>query len=190
MTKERNFTIAKLEFRKLTDIDLLYITGYTIIVIANLFLDKGNNFNIKLQLTLFSSVVIGMQTCTTPFGLRFRNVYFSLIWFSLSLLFLINSYSLCYIPLITFIAYHIIRLVFWFRYDRELIPFFLAKGGSFRYKSKIENKAGNKNDRNFTYILCLIWACYFILTLGGIINETKKNKVIKTNKKIELKSNY
>lgn len=121
-------------------------------VICYLYVNKYSPEN-KFGITLFISFAIGFRTISSPFGLRFRNIYFSIIWLVLSLVLLIDNYFLSLIPISTFILYHIIRIIFWKKNNREFIPYQSGKGKMFRFKSYFEGRYGDLTDKKYTKIL-------------------------------------
>lgn len=149
---DRKFTIAKLEVRKFSSWDIVALSTFTLVVIIHLFLteyypQKG------FHLTIAGSCVAAYLIFTSPFGLRFRNIKFSVIWLLLSLLFLYENYPIAQIPLQGFLLYHILRLIFWKRYKKEFIPYESGRGKLLRYVSKIEGRGGYKEDRFFMKLL-------------------------------------
>lgn len=148
----RKFIFGKLEIRKFIISDYLYLTAYIMGVAYYLFANKHIPES-KFATSLIISFAIGFQTISSPFGLRFRNIYFSIIWLILSLILLIDSYPLSLIPISTFILYHIIRIVFWKKNNREFIPYETGKGKMFRFKSYFEDRSGDLTDKKYTKIL-------------------------------------
>ncbi|WP_269236399.1 hypothetical protein [Flavobacterium flavigenum] len=148
----RKFIIGKLEVRKLILSDLLYLFLYIIAIFYYIYIIKYKPED-KFASSFIISWIIGLLTISSPFGLRFRNIYFSIIWLLLSIAFLINATFIAIIPLLTFLQYHIIRLIFWKIHRREFIPYELGRGAMFRYKSYFEQKSGDIKDKRFTKIL-------------------------------------
>ncbi|MCC9019130.1 hypothetical protein [Flavobacterium lipolyticum] len=163
----RKFIIGKLEIRKLILSDLIYLFLYIIVIFYYIYINKYNPAD-KLSTSFIISLIIGFLTISSPFGLRFRNVYFSIIWLLLSTAFSINNSLIAIIPLLTFFQYHLIRLIFWKIYNRELIPYETGRGTMFRYKSYFEKKSGDLKDKQFTKILLftgilIIFLCFISL---------------------------
>lgn len=150
----RKFVFGKLEIRRFTNSDYLYLLAFTIAVCYYLYSITYNPEK-KFIISFFISWFIGFQTVSSPFGLRFRNIYFSLIWLFISSIFLIKNNWFGFIPISTFILYHIIRFVFWKKYNREFIPYQTGRGTMFRHKSFFEGRSGNLVDKKFTKILLL-----------------------------------
>jgi hypothetical protein len=148
----RKFKFGKLEIRKFIISDYLYLISYLLAVLYYLYSSKYNP-EYKLGISLIISFAAGFQTISSPFGLRFRNIYFSIIWLILSLLLLIDNYFFSLIPLSTFILYHVIRILFWKKNNREFIPYQSGKGQMFRFKSYFEGQYGNLTDKKYTKIL-------------------------------------
>lgn len=165
----RKFIFGELEIRKFIISDYLYLTVYITGITLHLFF-KYYLLENKFTITLIMSFFVGLQTISSPFGLRFRNIYFSLIWLLLSLILLFDNYFISLIPLSTFILYHIIRILFWKKYKREFIPYQTGKGSMYRFKSTFEGKSGNLEDKKYTKILLgsgtlVIFLC-FIQMIG------------------------
>lgn len=148
----RKFIFGKLEARKFIVSDYLYLAGYIIGIMLYVFASKYQPRNI-FAISFTVSIICGGQTISSPFGLRFRNVYFSILWLILSLIFLIANYFTALIPLLTFILYHIIRMIFWKKNKREFIPYETGKGQMYRYKSYFEGRYGDLKDKRYTKIL-------------------------------------
>ncbi|RTL13552.1 MAG: hypothetical protein EKK56_05305 [Flavobacteriaceae bacterium] len=148
----RKFTIGKLEIRKFTISDYLYLLGFSISVSYYLYAVTYNTEK-NFILSFFISWFVGFQTISSPFGLRFRNIYFSLIWLFFSSIFLIENNWLGYIPISTFILYHVMRIIFWKKYNKEFIPYQTGRGSMFRHKSFFEGRSGGLKDKKFTKIL-------------------------------------
>ncbi|WP_400262949.1 hypothetical protein ACFX5U_07700 [Sphingobacterium sp. SG20118] len=165
---ERKFTIAKLELRKFDTWDIVILSIFTLAVVSYLVLDEYHSEK-RFQITYFSSFAAAFLIFTTAFGLRFRNIKFSVIWLILSLMFLYENYPIAQIPLLGFVSYHIVRLIFWKMYKKEFIPYELGRGGLFRYISKIEKKGGNKTDRLFTKILLAIESVIFTYGISSLV---------------------
>lgn len=160
---ERKFTIAKLEFRKFSVSDIIILSVFTLDVIVYFFITQYLPQK-KFYITYFTATAAAYFIFTTPFGLRLRNIYFSAIWLVLSLLFLIKNFEIAQIPLLGFFTYHLIRLIFWAKYNKEFIPYEAGKGKLFRYVCKIEGRGGYKEDRFFMKILMVIG--FFIFMYG------------------------
>ncbi|MDR6761681.1 hypothetical protein J2Y38_001890 [Flavobacterium sp. 2755] len=164
----RKFVFGKLEIRKFIISDYLYLAAYIIGVVYYLFATKYTPEN-KFVTSWIVSFVVGFQTISSPFGLRFRNVYFSIIWLILSLILLIDNYFISLMPISTFILYHIIRLIFWKKNKREFIPYETGKGNMYRYKSSFEGKYGDLKDKKYTKILLRIGLLIIFLCFTQII---------------------
>lgn len=151
----RTFIFGELELRKFIISDYLYLIAYFISVAYYLYVMEYNSEN-KLAVSLFVSLAVGFQTISGPFGLRFRNVYFSMIWLLLSSVFVIENYYLGIVPILTFALYHSIRFVFWRKYNREFIPYEVGRGTLYRHSSFFEGRSGNNKDKRYTKILLAI----------------------------------
>jgi hypothetical protein len=152
---KRRFTFGNLEIRKLSISDYLFLSAYAISIAVNFYCIFFHPYYI-FNVSLFIAFAAGFLTISTTFGLRFQNISFSLIWLTLSSVFTIKNFPISYIPLATFLLYHILRLLFWKENKREFIPFEVGKGGSMhRYRSKIENRVGSNKDKD--YMRFLLW---------------------------------
>jgi hypothetical protein len=150
----QELTILKLELRKLDALDIVSIVSFSITILLTIIFPEARPHFICGWVCTFVSYYL---ICTTSFGLRFRNVYFSIIWLILSLVFLnVMLYSIGWFPLAIFIFYHLIRVLFWRIHNREFIPQPVGRGGViFRRKSKREGRAGIKADK--IYMKVLLW---------------------------------
>jgi len=148
----RKFTKAHLEIRRLSVTDILWLFVYLVLVSFSLYF---NFFKDKMSflVVLVTSAFFAFVILTTPFGLRFRSIYFSIIWMVFSLLFMLNMVSEAFEPFLLFVLYHVIRLIFWRTYHREFIPFTVVKGHMYRYVSKIEHKGGTDIDKYYMKLL-------------------------------------
>lgn len=125
----------------------------------------------KFVASLSISWVVGFQTISSPFGLRFRNVYFSIIWLLLCSAFLIENYYLGIVPILTFALYHSVRLFFWRKYNREFIPYQVGRGALFRHRSFFEGRSGNNKDKLYTKILLAVGILIFMFSMIKMIGE-------------------
>jgi hypothetical protein len=166
---ERKFTIAKLEVRKFNSWDIVILLTFSLIVIINLFLTEHYPQK-AFFLTCVGSFLTAYLIFTTPFGLRLRNINFSVIWLLLSLLFLYENYAIAQIPLLGFLIYHFFRLVFWKKYNKEFIPYESGRGRLFRYVSKVEGRGGYKEDRAFMKLLIAVGFGVFIYGIYTMIS--------------------
>ena len=160
---ERRFTILHLEIRKFDFFDWISLSLFAVSVSIDLILISETKS--KFISSLFISGIIANFILATPFGIRFRNFYFSIIWFILSLIFLLNSTSFSKLPLLLFILYHILRLFFWKAYKKEFIPYSAGRGKLYRYVSKIEGRGGYKEDRMYMIIMILLGFVLFMYCL-------------------------
>lgn len=176
---ERKFTVFKLEFRKLSVSDLVILVTYAVAIVTHFVVTA--NFPEKRFFGLFAiAFIVAIFTTTTPFGLRFRNIHFSVIWLVLCLFFLFAGTSLSVLPLGSFILYQLIRLFFWKSYSKEFIPFQLVRAPLefskkafqltfIREVSKIEGRGGYKEDKQYMKWLVRLGFCLFMICLFGIV---------------------
>lgn len=165
----RRFTILNLELRKLSKSDLFFLLIFALENFAFLFFSDTFQ-NQKIIFTIFTVIIIWFLIFTTPFGLRFKNLYFSISWLFLSLLFLVNNYRIALVPLVAFGAYHFLRFVFYLKYDKEFIPFYLNRGRLERYVCKIEGRGGYKEDKTYMKILIFIGIIVILYGFSTIID--------------------
>ena len=154
-SKERKFTILNLEVRTLSKTDLIIVIFFAAAIILH-FLLRHFYPEAKVLISDMIFILVGLLTIATPFGIRFRSIYFSAIWIVLNLLLLLNIQSLALFPLFTFITYHVIRFIFWKVHKLEFIPFIAGRWHWIRYVSKIEGRGGYKEDRVYQMLLILI----------------------------------
>ena len=167
--KERRFTVGHLEIRDLSGSDIAIIGLYTLTVSLQLILYFLSIHKFSNGLLFLIAGIVCMFTVTTPFGIRFRSVYFSLIWFVASALLVLNRVTISHVPLYCFLLYHGIRLVFWYKYNMEFIPYQITRGKMWRYVSKIEGRGGRKEGKFFMLILAFLGFCVFMYGLFGVI---------------------
>jgi|SRR5690606_26255110 len=111
----------------------------------------------------------------SPIGVRFYNFWFTLIWGILcwiSYLKTNNMFPL--LPLLVFVAYQIMRIIYWSNYNREFIPvLFHYRGFELRF-SKSQNRKADKIDGYFSLICFTIGMIIF----GIYIYWLKNNELI------------
>lgn len=164
----RKFIIGKLEVRKFIISDYLYIIAFFVSVLYYFYVREYKPKDIIVT-SLFISWFVGFQTISSPFGLRFRNIYFSIIWLLLSSVFLIGNNYFGFVPILTFVLYHIIRIIFWRKHSREFISYQIGKGAIFRHRSFFEGRSGNNKDKLYTKILLLIGISIIMFSLIKMI---------------------
>lgn len=165
--KERKFTIGKLEIRPLSTTDILWLILIGISVIIHLFLKYYCPCK-DFMFRFFTIWFIAFQTISSPFGIRFRSIYFSFFWMICCLLLIDSNFLFTYVPLFTFLLYHIIRLFYHKKYNREFIPYWTGKGSMWRHTSKIENASSKLEDKSFTKRLLIIGILIILLSLFSI----------------------
>lgn len=180
-SRERKFTLLRLEHRKLSLSDIIILVAYAVAISTHFVVIA--HFPEKRFIGLFTiSYVIGFFTITTPFGLRFRGLYFFMIWLALCLIFLFAKTSLSLLPLCSFILYKIIRLLFWKRHSKEFIPSQLVRAPLefskkalqmtfIRVVSKVEGRGGYQEDKLYMKWLVWIGFCLFMACLFGIVDK-------------------
>lgn len=176
---ERKFTYLKLEFRKLDKSDLLILLTFSICILIHfLFIQYLPNF--KHFSLLFIGIATWAITISTPFGLRFRNIYFFITWLILCLAFLWAGTSISYLPFGSFALYQAFRIVFWIKYSKEFIPLtliqapleFSKRAFSLAFErtiSKREGRGSYAEDRKFMKWLVRIGFLLFMLCFFGIV---------------------
>lgn len=176
---ERRFTIGKLEIRTLNfnDIAVLLIVSAAILFSFSFGMEYPRN---KFYFLFFISFVLWFHTLDMgllgmPIVLRFRSFYFSLCWLALCIIIpVIYRNGFAYLPLLLFLLFHILRLIFWKLYDREFIPFRLDRGIMIpklsRYVSKIEGTGGFKEDKLFTRIFLIIGYLIFLICTYALVD--------------------
>jgi hypothetical protein len=92
-------------------------------------------------------VVLWWIPLSSPLSDRFRNVYFSLIWISICIYWIIIKEDLItsILPLFTYVFTQITRLIFKWIYKKEFIPLLVYRQAFHRY-SKIENRKSTQKD--------------------------------------------
>ena len=173
-TKERKFTFLNLEVRSLDGLDIFSLCLYGVAVIGHFSL-QHIDFSYKAAGIIAIPFTICFLTITTPFGLRFKNVYFFLVWFLLSCVFLLAGTSLSYLPIGCFVLYQLIRLFFWRKYHKEFIPFEVVRGFKmYRFVSKNEGRGGYREDKHFMKWLFWLGAILFFCCLFGMVGVNFK----------------
>ena len=169
----RKFTYGQLEIRRLSITDLAWIFIYLTLVLVTIILDRDNYVKEHYGTLFMTAAAVGFLTFQTQLGLRFRSVYFSCIWLIISFYIVDNEFTIMYYPLSVFLLYHIIRIVFWNKYEREFIPFIWNRGwkrSSFsRRVNNIENSGGSVKDLDFTRWLVGLSLVIFFICLWGMI---------------------
>jgi hypothetical protein len=150
----KRYTFLRFTLEPLDRIDILSLVILFLSVIIDFFsADRTPKLHVSNSLTI--GILSWAFISTGTFGIRFRKAYFSGLWFLLSLLLLINNYTICYLPLFCFIQYHFFRWRFWKKNNREFIPFDANRSGYIKFYSKAEARYGNKTD-----LLTMEWIFY------------------------------
>jgi hypothetical protein len=92
---------------------------------------------------------VALMTLSSGFIIRFRNLYFSLLWVGLSVGVGTLNLSCAILPLGAFAYYHIVRLTFWRRYHVEFIPWSVASNYHPSYYD-LEDRTGSALDLRYT----------------------------------------
>lgn len=159
---KRKFTFGALEIRKPDTADLVILSVFCVSIFIHLFFLNFYHFKKGIITTYFMiGLSAGMSTIATTMVTRFRSVYFSSIWLLLSIVFVNPAFSMTWIPLLTFLFYHLLRLLFWARYNREFIPFEKSVNSYLPWISKREGRAGDREDKLFTLIL--FWLGFIVV---------------------------
>lgn len=167
VTKKRKFVIGKLEVRSLSVTDILWLSLLCICTIVHLFLQyycPCKDFGFRFFVVWFT----GFQTISSPIGLRFRSVYFSVIWIIFCMLLIDWNILYIYVPLLTFLLYHILRLIFFKKYNREFIPYNVGRGVMWRHTSEIEKASSKLEDKPFSKALLSIGMIIILSTIFSI----------------------
>ena len=101
------------------------------------------------------SFLIFYMTISSPIGIRFKNFYFSIVWLTLCLIFLLVNSShtlLSTLPLLSFCYFQIVRMIYWLKFRREFIPLWVTSTISLRF-SKLENRTATNLDAAFMLVL-------------------------------------
>ena len=171
MKKAQKFTIG-LEIRKLDLIDIISLSVFAVIDIGRVYL---NYFLYPEMYKVFYDLILGfllLAVLISPFLIRFKSVYFSGIWLILSTIYIIvGQRALSFVALLIFLLYHIIRLAFLKKYNREFIPPSLGRGWHIDQYSPLEGRSSGEEDVRF---LRLFGYCSTIILILSIFFSAKK----------------
>ena len=153
--------------RKLDHKDIFLILLYFLLFIFLVVSQLIANPNLKKYATFISAFLPLFVVHTSPLPVRFKSYKFSLSWLLISLA--IGSYSfymtnILLIPLISFVAYHLLRIIYLQFYNREPISLLIGPGMRDEY-SKLENRFSDKKDWLFTMISFFIGMSILLLGL-------------------------
>lgn len=155
------------------DILILVVAAAIVILtsdrmLSELFHDRSTIHHIQL----ISSFVLYMSIVNSPMGIRFRNFYFSLSWILLSSIFYLSSENkITFLPLLGFIIYQILRLIYWALYNRELIPNFISRSGfDFRFSKAVNRKADN-SDFLFSMLLFVLAIAIMVIYMIFVVRK-------------------
>ena len=146
-----------MHFRKdqLSISDSCYLIGLLIVTVAKFFVKAFAS----LMLNFFYDVIIAsviMMLLTSPLAVRLVKLQFTIYWLLLSILYVvIGQKGLSFIPLTTFLLYHIIRQRYYLKYQEELVPPDMGKGFYGSYFSELIGRAST--DRDYRYMKIMIW---------------------------------
>lgn len=137
-------------------------------MLSEWFHDKSSIHHIQL----LSSFILYMSIVNSPMGIRFRNFYFSLSWILLSSIFYISSENkITILPLLGFIIYQILRLIYWAIYNQELIPNFISRSGfDFRFSKAVNRKADN-SDFLFSMVLFVLGMATMVIYMIFVVRK-------------------
>jgi len=169
-SKERKFTIAKLEMRPFSITDLLWLSVIIISAALVLFLRLQHSCK-EIYLSLFVSGMLGAQTISSPLGIRFRNIYFSVIWLLCSIILAWGPMGITWFLLLTFILYHVVRIIFHKMHHKEFVPYHSGKGSMWRHKSIIEGRVSGLQDKKVSKWLLISGLVLFMLCLGFMVHR-------------------
>ncbi|RZJ18458.1 MAG: hypothetical protein EON51_17360 [Acinetobacter sp.] len=181
--RDRKFTFLSLEIRQLDTLDVFSLIFYGVAIGVH-FLLQHINFSYRIFGLIYIPLGVWFVVITTPFGLRFRNVYFFCIWGLLSIIFLFAKTSVSYFPISCFILYQIIRLIFRKNHRKEFIPYNVGRGKTDcprhgrilnleRFVSKLEGRGGYIEDRYFMKWLFWLGTLFLLVCLLGMLGVSK-----------------
>jgi hypothetical protein len=117
-----------------------------------------NQIHLEIIRILGSIILVGLWwvPISSPLSEKFRNIYFSLFWLVICILWVIiqKDHVTSILPLLVFVFIQIIRFVFKWVYKTEPIPLLISKSLHHRY-SKIENRKSNQNDFIYSLVVFL-----------------------------------
>lgn len=155
------------------DILILVVAAAIVILtsdwmISELIHDRSTIHHIQL----LSSFVLYMSIVNSPMGIRFRNFYFSLSWILLSSIFYLSSENkITLLPLLGFIFYQIVRIIYWALYKQELIPNFISRSGfDFRFSKAVNRKADN-SDFLFSMLLFVLGMAIMVIYMIFVVRK-------------------
>ena len=155
---------------KLKNKDWLIISSFILITIIplifGLFEWGQKNYSIII---FFSGFIPIFLTHSTSLGLRFRNPYFSVIWIlmiALNGLLYHRIVNLWISMIVSFLFYHLLRLMFKVINKEDPIPIFVGLSTSLNY-NKIEKRMENKRDGLFSIIsfFCGLFFSIYLLII-------------------------
>jgi len=115
---------------------------------------------------------LAILALASPFLIRFTNIFYSIGWLFLSLLYIIEAdRAISAVAFFLFLSYHIIRYFFRTKYNREFIPPNLGRGWSIDQYNELEGRSSGTEDAN--YLKLFVWIAAVIL-LGCLFLSGKK----------------
>jgi len=154
-------------FIRIDKIDIRILSVFNILVIIPYLLDFISIDYKFIQVSKLLAGFFGLYVVIgTPLGLRFRNFNFVFLWLIPCLILLRFSQDyLNYWPLVSFIYYQIVRIIFWIKYKLEFIPLWVGKGGIDGRFSKLENRRSKYTDKKYMYVTFWGGIILMILTI-------------------------
>ena len=160
-------------FIRIDKIDIVILSVFYILVIIPYLL---NFISIDYKFIQVSQLLAGFfglyAIIGTPLGLRFRNINFVLLWIIPCLIFLNYSHDyLNYWPIVSFIYYQIVRIIFWIIYKLEFIPLWVGRGRIDGRFSKLENRRSKYTDKKYMYLT--FWGGIILMILTIVLDGLK-----------------
>jgi hypothetical protein len=147
-----------MQFRKLERNDIISLSVFLAIVAIRIILNyvsiPGRNSALdRIIYEIVIDFVCLFVVTTTPFPIRFRNLWFAILWVVLSVILILTDFRpITSTPLVLIVLFYIIRLLFGKIYNREFIPCELSKSNSYSYFSVWDNRSSGKEDAVFMRI--------------------------------------
>ncbi|MCQ6961432.1 hypothetical protein NPE20_25890 [Mucilaginibacter sp. JC4] len=157
----RKYTIFHLEIRKLNLEEIISLAIFFAIDIGRLCLNIFSQPEKYKFFYDFGLAFLMMFVVVSSFAAYFTSFYFSITWFLLSVLYIVEGdRALSYLCLLLFLLFHCVRLLFIRRYKIEFVPPEPLKGRFRSVYSELEGRSSDKRDN--TYMSIIIWGATFI----------------------------